>query len=312
MVNVASEGKSRMRSISRKLYKSRMLYLLFTPVLMYFLVFRYLPMFGLVIAFQDYSISKGIPGSVFVGLKHFREFFSSEYTWRIVRNTLMINVYGILFGFPAPIILALMFNEVRRPGFKRITQSISYLPHFISTVVTVAIFMKFVSYGDGVVNNLIEALGGERIFFLSKPQYFRSLYTAMGIWKGIGWGTIIYLAALAGVDQELYEACYMDGGGRFRQMWHITLPGISNTIAILLILNLGGMLEVGFESILLMYNPKLYETADVISTYVYRRGVLSNEYSFSTAVGLLQSVIGLILITISNSLSKKFSEISLW
>lgn len=285
---------------------------MFLPVVVYYLIFHYAPMFGIVIAFKDYNAFTGFIRSPWVGLKHFKDFFSSPYCWRLIRNTFLISFYGLIFGFPAPILLALLLNELKDGWFKKTTQTISYLPHFVSTVIIVGMYVNFLSPSTGLINNIIEKLGGERIYFLNDPKYFRSLYTIMNIWKGVGWGSIIYLAALTGIDPELYEACIIDGGGRLRQTWHITLPGIANTVIIMLIMRIGRLLSVGYESIILMYTPATYETADVISTYVYRRGLVDADYSFSTAVGLFNSVVGFIFIFTANALAKRFSETSLW
>ena len=292
--------------------KCKYLYLLFLPVLVYYIMFAYAPMFGLVIAFKDYNVFKGIWASKWVGFKYFSQFFESRFCFRLIRNTFLISFYGLIFGFPAPIILALMLNELKDSMFKRVVQTISYLPHFISTVVLVSMFVQFLSVNNGLINNIVEAFGGTRTYFLGDPKYFRTLYTCLGIWRGIGWGSIIYLAALTNVSPELYEACIIDGGGRLRQTWHVTLPGISNTIIIMLIFRVGELLSVGSETILLMYNESIYETADVISTYVYRRGLINAEYSFGAAVGLFNSVIGLTLVATTNALAKRFSEASLW
>lgn len=295
-----------------KIKKNKLLYLMFLPVVVYYLIFHYAPMFGIVIAFKDYNAFTGFIRSPWVGLKHFKDFFSSPYCWRLIRNTFLISFYGLIFGFPAPILLALLLNELKDGWFKKTTQTISYLPHFVSTVIIVGMYVNFLSPSTGLINNIIEKLGGERIYFLNDPKYFRSLYTIMNIWKGVGWGSIIYLAALTGIDPELYEACIIDGGGRLRQTWHITLPGIANTVIIMLIMRIGRLLSVGYESIILMYTPATYETADVISTYVYRRGLVDADYSFSTAVGLFNSVVGFIFIFTANALAKRFSETSLW
>ena len=295
-----------------RIRKCKFLYILFLPVLVYYIMFAYAPMFGLVIAFKDYNVFRGIWASKWVGFKYFQQFFESRFFFRLIRNTFLISFYGLIFGFPAPIILALLLNEQKDGLFKRAVQTISYLPHFISTVVLVSMFVQFLSVNNGLINNLVEALGGTRTYFLGDPKYFRTLYTSLGIWRGIGWGSIIYLAALTNVSPELYEACLIDGGGRLRQTWHVTLPDISNTIIIMLIFRVGELLSVGSETILLMYNEAIYETADVISTYVYRRGLINAEYSFGAAVGLFNSIIGLILVSTTNALSKRFSETSLW
>ena len=295
-----------------RIKKSRYLYLMFLPVVVYYLLFHYLPMFGIVIAFKDFNAFTGFFKSPWVGLKHFINFFSSPYCWRLITNTFLISFYGLIFGFPAPILLALLLNELKDGWYKKVTQTISYLPHFVSTVIIVGMYVNFLSPSNGLINNIIEMLGGERVYFLNDPKYFRALYTIMNIWKGIGWGSIIYLASLTGIDTELYEACIIDGGGRLRQTWHITLPGIANTVIIMLIMRMGSLLAVGYESIILMYTPSTYETADVISTYVYRRGLVDADYSFSTAIGLFNSVIGFLFIYLANTLAKRFSETSLW
>jgi putative aldouronate transport system permease protein len=303
---------SRQNQTWRRIKKSRWLYLMFLPVIAYYIIFQYMPMFGIVIAFKDFNAFIGVADSPWVGLKHFRNFFNSIYAVRLIRNTFLISFYGLIFGFPAPIILAILLNELKDGVFKKSVQTISYLPHFVSTVIIVGMYVNFLSPSTGLINNIIEMLGGQRTYFLNDPQYFRRLYTMMGIWAGVGWGSIIYLAALTGIDVELYEACVIDGGGRIRQTLHITLPGIAPTIIIMLIFRIGNLLSVGHESILLMYTPATYETADVISTYVYRRGLVEADYSFSTAVGLFNSLVSLVLITFANEMAKRFGETSLW
>ena len=268
-------------------------------------------MYGIIIAFKDYNIVKGIVGSPWVGVKHFQKFLMDPYFWKLVRNTLAINIYGLVWGFPAPIILALLLNELRNQRFKRLVQSISYLPHFISTVVVCGMIVNFLST-DGIVNQVIKSMGGKTIQFLMLPEWFRTIYIASGIWEGVGWGSIIYLAALTSVDEELYEAATIDGANRWKRLLHITLPGIAPTISIMLILNLGRLMSIGFEKIILLYNGSTYETADVISTFVYRRGLLGSDFSYATAVGLFQAVIGLILLYSANKISRKVSETGLW
>jgi putative aldouronate transport system permease protein len=269
-------------------------------------------MYGIVIAFKNYNIFTGIGKSPWVGLRYFKQFIDSMFFWRLIRNTFLISLYGLVFGFPAPIVLALLFNELKNGLFKKVAQTISYLPHFISTVIIVSMVVQFLSPSRGLINNIIVMFGGTRTYFLGDPKYFRTVFTLMGIWSGVGWGTIIYLAALTGINPELYEAAIIDGCGRMGQTWHITLPGIANTIIIMLIFRVGSLLSVGSESIILMYNPVIYETADVIGTYVYRRGLVEAQYSFGAAVGLFNAVIGLVLISGTNALAKRFSETSLW
>jgi putative aldouronate transport system permease protein len=281
------------------------------PVIAYYVIFDYGPMYGLQIAFKDYSPGDGIWGSRWIGLANFTEFFQSYYFWRLIRNTLLISVYELIFGFPAPIILALLLNELRKQAFKRIVQTVTYLPHFISVVVVVGMLVDFLAR-DGVVNQVLGYLGVEARSYLSEPGWFRFLYVSSGIWQQIGWGSIIFLAALSNIDPSLYEAAKVDGAGRWKQMLHITIPGIMPTVIILLILRMGSMMSVGSEKILLMYNPLTYDTADVISTFVYRKGILEASYSYTTAVGLFNAVIAFLLVIISNSISKRVSETKLW
>lgn len=300
-------GKQRWKLIKR----SRYLYLLMVLPLVYYIIFCYGPMYGVLIAFKDYKIAKGVWGSPWVGFKWFEKFLFDEYFWKLVRNTLMLNLYGLIFGFPVPIILALMLNEVRHGQFKRLVQTVSYLPHFISTVVICGMLNNFLSL-DGVINQFIEFLGFEKIQFLILPEWFRTIFTASGIWQSCGWNSIIYLAALTAVDAQLIEAAEIDGANRFQRILHVTLPAITPTISIMLIMQLGRMMTLGYEKIILLYNGMTYETADTISTYVYRRGILKADYSYSTAVGLFQTVVGLIFLVTSNKISKKISETSLW
>ncbi len=295
----------------KKIKRSRWLYVLIALPILYYIIFCYAPMYGVLIAFKDYKIAKGVWGSPWVKFKWFEKFLFDEYFWKLVRNTLMLNLYGLVWGFPIPILLALMLNEVRHSKFKRIVQTVSYLPHFISTVVICGMLHNFLSL-DGVINQLIAFLGFDKIQFLILPEWFRTVFTASGIWQSCGWNSIIYLAALTAVDSQLVEAAEIDGANRFQRIWHVTLPAITPTISIMLIMQLGRMMTLGYEKIILLYNGMTYETADTISTYVYRRGILKADYSYSTAVGLFQTVVGLIFLTTSNMLSKKLSETSLW
>ncbi|WP_397368961.1 ABC transporter permease [Paenibacillus glycanilyticus] len=286
-------------------------YLMALPVLAYYIIFHYGPMYGLQIAFKDFQPSDGIWGSTWVGFKHFESFFNGIYFWRLITNTVLLNLYELLFGFPAAIILALLLNEIRKSSFKRIVQSISYLPHFISIVVVAGMMVDVLSR-TGLVNQLLGSFGIQPIDFLMEEGWFRFLYVSSGVWQGVGWGSIIYLAAISGIDPTLYEAARIDGAGRWRQTLNVTLPGIMPTIIILLILQMGNMMSVGSEKVLLLYNPLTYSTADVISTYVYRKGVLEASYSFTAAVGLFNSIISFILIVAANKISKRFSETKLW
>ncbi|WCF10583.1 ABC transporter permease subunit [Paenibacillus thiaminolyticus] len=297
--------------IKKDLKRNKYIYLLALPVIAYYAIFHYGPMYGLLMAFKDYSIADGIWGSKWIGFDHFKNFFNSYYFGRLLRNTILINVYELLFAFPAPIILALLLNEIRGRIFKRTVQTISYLPHFISIVVVVGMMFDFLAR-DGLINQLLGILGIDSIPFMSEPGWFRTLFVGSGIWQGLGWGSIIYLASIATIDPTLYEAAKIDGAGRFKQVLHITIPGMMPTIVIMFILNMGSMMSVGSEKVLLMYSPLTYETADVISTFVYRRGVLDSDYGFTTAVGLFNSVVSFILLVVSNTISKRVSEHKLW
>lgn len=299
------------KSTMKRIKKSKYLYLIFLLPFLYYVIFHYAPMYGVLISFKDYNIAKGVFGSDWVGLKHFKKFLLDDYFWKLVRNTLLLNVYNLLWGFPIPIILALALNEVTNPKFKRVVQTVSYLPHFISTVVVCGMITNFLS-SNGIINQVIKVLGGKTVQFLMMPEYFRTIYVSTGIWQAAGWGSIVYLSALTGVDQEVLEAAMIDGANRWQRIRHVTLPCITPTISIMLIMQLGKLMNLGYEKILLLYNGSTYETADVISTYVYRRGVLGADFSYGTAVGLFQSVIGLILLMGANKISKKLSETSLW
>lgn len=299
------------RQFRRDLRTRPFLYLMMLPVLAYYLVFCYVPMYGVIIAFKNYSAGRGIWGSRWVGLQNFEMFFSDVYFTRIFRNTILINLYQLLFGFPAPIILALLLNEVRKAWYKRAVQTATYLPHFISIMVVCGMIIDFTSK-RGVLNDLAELLGLARVSMLMKPEMFRGIYVISGIWQEIGWGSIVYLAALTAVDMELYDAAKIDGAGRWKQMTSVTLPSIMPTIIVLLILRIGRMMNLGFEKIILLYNPGTYETADVISTYAYRKGLQDANYSYSTTIGLFNSVINFLLVVSANALSRKVNETSLW
>ena len=287
------------------------LYAMMIPVFLFYILFCYKPMYGIIIAFKDYMPGLGITGSPWIGFENFIEFFTGKYFTRILFNTLNISITSIIFGFPAPIILALLINEVVHKKFAKTVQTITYMPHFISIVVVCGLLRVFVAE-DGIINYIIGFFGGDKANLLQSPSAFVPIYVISGIWQEIGWGSIIYLAALAGVDQELYEAASIDGAGRLRQTWSITLPSIMPTIVTMFILKLGQMMNVGFEKIILMYNPMTYETADVISTYTYRVGLQDFRYGFSTAVGLFNSVINFALIMIANTISRKVNDTSLW
>ncbi len=287
------------------------LYLMASLPLLIYILFKYVPIFGIVIAFQEYDIFSGFLHSKWVGLRHFESFINGPYFWRLMRNTLLINVYQLAFSFPAPIVLALLLNELGALRFKRVVQSISYLPHFISTVIVVGMMMKFFS-SDGIVNIALGKLGFAPIFFFSDPGWFRPLYVGSGIWQGIGWGSIVYLATLAGINPELYEAAIIDGANRWHRVIYITIPCLVPTIVILLLLKIGDILDVGFEKVYLMYNPGIYETADVIATYVFRRGIEQLSYSYATAVGLFKAAFAFLLMYGSNRLARRVTGTSLW
>jgi len=298
-------------NIAKDVVKNKFLYIMLTPVLAYFIIFQYFPMYGAIIAFKDFNPRLGIWGSEWVGLEHFKDFFGGMYFWRVFKNTLLISLYDLIFGFPAPLILALLLNEVKNALFKRAVQTITYLPHFISLVIICGMIKDFTS-SDGVINDIIVFFGGERVTMLLEPSYFRTIFVSSNIWQHVGWGTIIYLAALSAIDQEQYEACKIDGGGRWKQMLHVTLPGLLPVFVILLILDIGRIMSVGFEKIILLYNPTTFVTADVISSYVYRIGLQDFQFSFSSAVGLFNSVINFSLVIGSNWISRKLNNTSLW
>ncbi len=293
------------------LLRDKELLIMLVPVVTYFFIFHYIPMYGATIAFRNYSPARGFAGSPWVGFTHFARFFRSVYFERLMVNTIYLNVLALVFGFPAPIILALLLNEVKTKWFKNSVQTITYLPHFISLVVIIGLLREF-TITSGLVNDIRVMLGFRRIPMLQLPEYFRTLYVTSEIWQTIGWNSIIYLAALSGVDPELYEAAKIDGASRWKQTLHVTLPGIQSTIIILLILRMGRMFTIGFEKIILMYNPSTYSVADVISTFVYRSGLLEMNFSFSTAVGLFNSVLNFAMLLLANRLSKRYSETSLW
>lgn len=303
--------KGILSNLIRDFRYNKWLYFMVLPVVAYYLIFCYAPLYGLILAFKDFSPMKGVLGSSWVGLRNFTDYFSSIYAFRTIKNTFLLSFYGLLWGFPAPIILALMINEVKNVAFKRVAQTITYLPHFISIVVVCGMIVTF-TQKDGIINDIIAFFGGHRILFMQMPNMFRTIYISTNIWQGIGWGSIIYLAALAGIDQELYEAATMDGASRWAQTIHVTLPGIMPTVVIMLILSIGSLMSVGFEKIILLYNPLTYSTADVISSYVYRMGLVNNNFGLATAVGLFNSVINLILVVGTNYLSRKTTETSLW
>jgi putative aldouronate transport system permease protein len=291
--------------------KNKYKYLMILPVVVYFILFAYRPMYGLIIAFENYRPNLGFSRSPWVGLTHFANFFKDIYFFRILRNTLSISLISIIFGFPAPIILALLLNEVKNIIFKRTVQTITYMPYFISVVVVCSLIRTY-SASTGLFSQIALFLGGKPVNLLLEKSAFYPIYVISEIWQGIGWNSIIYLAALTGIDQEQYEAARIDGAGRFRGIWHITLPNLLPVIMVLFILRMGGILNVGFEKILLLYNEQTYEVADVISTYVYRRGILEASFSYASAVGLFNSLINVFFLLTANKLSKKITELGLF
>ncbi len=304
-------GNSLSNRIRKDLQRNWTLYLLVLPVLIYYAVFMYKPMYGAIIAFKDFTPAKGVFGSEWVGFENFTRFFTSPYFGRLLKNTLLLSIYSIIFGFPAPIILALLLNEVKSAKFKKFSQTITYLPHFISLVVACGMIKDF-CLTTGLFNDIVALFGGTRNPLLQNPAYFRTIYTATSIWQEIGWGSIIYLSALSGVDSQLYEAASIDGAGKWKQLLNVTLPGIAPTIIIMLILRMGSLMSMGYEKTILLYNPSTYQTADIISSYVYRAGLIEQDWSYSTAIGLFNSVINCVLLYFTNKVSKKTTENSLW
>ncbi|VTR42940.1 sn-glycerol-3-phosphate transport system permease protein ugpA [Actinobacillus pleuropneumoniae] len=292
----------------RRIVKNRAIYLMILPGFLYFLIFKYIPMSGLIIAFQDYQAYLGVTGSPWVGFKHFERLFTEPMFFTILGNTLLLFFLNLAFYFPVPIILALMLNEVRREAFKRFIQTLVYIPHFMSWVIIVSISFVMLSMDRGIINELLVMAGFEKINFLMSSDWFRPMYVLQIIWREAGWGTIIYLAAMAAIDPGLYEASRIDGASRFRQMWHITLPSIRSVIVVLLILKIGDVLELGFEHIYLLLNSMNRDVAEIFDTYVYTAGLKQGQFSFSTAVGFFKSLIGLILVMLANWLAKKAGE----
>ncbi|CAM3381706.1 ABC transporter permease [Marinicrinis lubricantis] len=300
--------KTNNSTLMRRLIKNKYIYFMILPGLLYFLVFKYIPMWGLIISFQDYQPYKGVLGSEWVGFEHFHRLFTEDMFWTIFKNTLILFFINVLFYFPVPIILALMLNEVRKVFFQRTIQTLVYIPHFMSWVIVVSISFVMLTMDGGIINELLVYFGFNKVNFLLNPDWFRPMYVIQVIWREAGWGTIIYLAAIAAIDPQLYEAARMDGAGRFRQMWHITLPAIRSVIIVLLILKIGDIMELSFEHVYLLLNSMNREVAEIFDTYVYTAGLRQGQYSFSTAVGFFKSFVGLVLVMLANWLSKKFGE----
>ena len=288
------------------------LYFFLLPAVIYYAIFHYAPMYGALIAFQDYNPFAGMSLSPWVGFKHFADFFGGIYFFRLLRNTLLLSVYGLIFGFPMPIIFALLLNEVKAKKFRTAVQTISYMPHFISIVVLCGLIVQFLAPNTGLIAKFIQGIVGHPINVLELSSWFRPVYIGSGIWQGMGWGSIIYFAALTSINPSLYEAADIDGASRIQKMLHISLPGLLPTMVTLLILNMGNLLNVGFEKVMLLYRNSTYETADVISTYVYRSGLIAQQYSFATAVGLFNSVVGLVLVLSANYTARRVTSQSLW
>lgn len=308
----SEKSRSVKRPLLKDLRRDKWLYIFLAPILLYFIIFKYVPMLGTVMAFQDYKFSTGFFGSKWVGLEHFRRLFTGKNFYTILKNTLLLNAGSVLFGFPVPIILAIFLNEVKLRGFKKISQSIMYLPHFMSWVVLGGILIDLLSPGTGIVNTVIKAFGGEAIYFMGKKEWWPAMFIISGIWQGAGWGTIVYLAAITGIDQDLYEAAYIDGAGKLKQIWYITLPCLRSTIVVMLILRMGSMMDIGFEQVYVLMNPAVRDVAEVISTYVYRVGIEGAQYSYTTAIGLFQSVISCILVFTTNKIARKLNGEGLW
>lgn len=305
------ERRTGKAALTGRIWKSKDYYLMLLPAVILVIMFNYAPLYGLQIAFKNYKVSLGVGGSPWIGLKNFTDFFQSYYFGTLLKNTLLLSLYTLVVGFPIPIIIALILNELKG-NFKKFTQTVLYAPHFISVVVLVSILNAMLSPSQGVVNTILEMFGMERNYFMANPEYFRHLYVWSGVWQGMGWGAIIYLAALSGVDPSLHEAADMDGATRIQKIVHINLPAIMPTIIIMLILRMGEIASVGYEKVYLMQNSMNVETAEVISTYVYKRGIINSNYSFSTAVDLFNNVVNVILVLIANEISKRVSETSLF
>lgn len=298
-------------TLRRKLYRNRQLYALFALPVVYFLVFKFWPIYGMQIAFRNFRVRKGIWGSDWVGLKYFQQFLNERTFWELIRNTLVLGLEQIVFVFPIPIAFALLLNELRSKRAQRLVQNISYLPHFISVVVVASMLTTFLS-GGGIINKIIAMLGGQPHLYLQDPSCFRAIYILSNIWQEMGWSAIIYFAALTNVDAQLYEAAVVDGAGRWQQTLHVTLPALKPTIAIMFIMAVGQVMNVSFEKVLLLQNPLTYEVSDVISTYVYRKGLSGGQYSYSTAIDMFSTVTNFILLLAANRVCRAMGEASLW
>lgn len=304
--------RQRFKLLGKQIYNTKYLQLLALPGLIYFIIFQYIPMYGVMMAFENYKIRDGIWGSEWVWFDQFIKFIKHPFFWRVIRNTLVINLYQLVFVFPIPIMFALLLNEVASKSYKKVVQTVSYLPHFISLPAIVGMMIMFLSPSEGMVNKVIQQLGGQSIYFFTEPGWFRPMYILSDIWTTTGWSAIIYIAALSGVNTELYESAAIDGANRWQKMRYVSIPSIAPTIIIMLLLKIGGILSLGSEKVLLMQTSLTYETSEVISTFVYRRGLEFAEYSFSTAVSMFNSLVNIIILAFANQISRKVSETSLW
>lgn len=303
---------SRLTAAWKHIKRDRQLLILFIPCLVFYIIFRYGPLYGLLIAFKDYSVFQGILGSEWVGFEHFEKFFSGDDFWLLFRNTLLLGFYTLIFGFPFPILLAVMLNEVRLRWFKKAIQTSTYLPSFLSVVIICSMIIDFLSPNNGIVNRIIQAFGGEPIYFLIETEWFRPVYVISDIWASMGYEAIIYLAAIAGINPTLYEAARVDGANRYHMIRHITLPGMLPTIITMFILKTGSMIRIGYEKVLLLYNPMTYEVADVFSTFVYRKGLLESNYSYAAAVGLFEALVAMVMLLTANLISRRIGGRGLW
>ena len=310
--SMAMEKSSGRSFLRQRIFRNWELYLMFLPVLVFFLVFHYAPMYGVQIAFKKFSAVRGIVGSPWRGLYYFQQFFDSYLFGELIGNTLGLSLYSLAVGFPTPILLALMMNELRSERVKRVVQTITYAPHFISMVVMCSMIILFLSPSSGVLNRIIEILGGQSVYFMGKPEYFKTIYVLSGVWQNAGWSSIIYMAALSGIDPQLHEAATIDGASRLQRVWHINLPGILPTAVILLIMNCGSLMSIGFEKAFLLMNDLNRAAAEIISTFVYQRGLIDRNYSSAAAIGLFNSVINLILLFVVNTIARRISDTSLW
>ncbi|WP_136440958.1 ABC transporter permease [Pacificoceanicola onchidii] len=302
----------RLQRITEHLRREWQIYAMLLPTVLWMVIFLYKPMYGLQIAFKDYSVFRGIANSPWIGLEHFETLFNNDQFLRALKNTIIMSAYGLLFGFPVPILLALMFNEVLSQTFKKSAQTIVYLPHFISSVIIAGIVMTAFSPSAGIVNTALGWFGLEPVYFLTKPEWFRPIFIGTGIWQEAGFQSIVYLAAIAGVSPTLYESAVVDGASRWQMMWKITIPSILPTIIIMLIIRIGNILEISFEMVILLYQPATYETADVVNTFIYRQGLQGGQYDFAAAAGLFNAVVAFVLVMTANTISKRYSRTSLW